>query len=279
MVEAANNGSKGGGMATADGGEAECQLHFVMVHGVGHGAWCWYKIRCLLESSGHKVTCLDLKSAGIDPSDASSVLTFNHYNQPLLDFLSSLPPHHQVILVGHSAGGMSVTDAIHKLGKKIHVAIYVGATMLRSGFSTDQDVHDGVPDLSEYGDVHELGFGLGLDQPPTSFIIKKEFQRKIMYNLSPLQDSILASMLLRPGPMMALTQARFSEGPEADQVKRVYIKTQYDRVLKPNQQDEMIKRWPPSQVFELESDHSPFFSTPFELYSSLLKATASTLGN
>ena len=88
MVEAANNGSKGGGPATADGGEAECQLHFVMVHGVGHGAWCWYKIRCLIESSDHKVTCLDLKSAGIDPSDASSVLTFSHYNQPLLDFLS-----------------------------------------------------------------------------------------------------------------------------------------------------------------------------------------------
>jgi len=43
----------------------------------------------------------------------------------------------------------------------------------------------GVPDLSSFGDVYELGFGLGPDQPPTSAIVKKEFQRKIIYQLSP----------------------------------------------------------------------------------------------
>ncbi|XP_043707303.1 methylesterase 17-like [Telopea speciosissima] len=285
-----NNESNGGAAAAAalaDGVEGECEsqsssasLHFVLVHGLGHGAWCWYKIRSLLESSGHKVSCLDLKSAGIDPSNASSVLTFDDYNQPLIDFLSALPPHDQVILVGHSAGGLSVTDAIHKVGKKIHVAIYVAATMLRSGFSTPLDVLHGQPDLSEFGDAYEIGFGLGLDHPPTSAIVKKEFQRKIFYHLSPLEDSILASMLMRPAPVIALQTARFSEGPEADQVKRVYIKTVHDRVLTPKQQDEMVKMWPPSQVFELETDHSPNFSTPLELFSILLKASSrSTLGN
>ncbi|XP_042510753.1 methylesterase 17-like [Macadamia integrifolia] len=289
MGEAANNGSNGSvAVALAGGGEEESQsqttasvssLHFVLVHGIGHGAWCWYKIRCLLESSGHKVSCLDLKSAGIDPSDVSSVLTFDDYNQPLIDFLSALPLNDQVILVGHSAGGLSVSDAIHKVGKKIHVAIYVAATMLRCGFSTELDLLHGCPDLSEYGDVSELEFGLGPDQPPTSAIIKKEFQRQLMYNLSPLEDSILASALLRPAPVIAIQQAKFSEGPEADQVKRVYIKTLHDRVLTLKQQDEMIKGWPPSRVFELETDHSPNFSTPFELFSCLLKASTSTLSN
>ncbi|CAI0430231.1 unnamed protein product [Linum tenue] len=34
--------------------------HFVLVHGVGHGSWCWYKIRTLLESSGNcRVSCVD----------------------------------------------------------------------------------------------------------------------------------------------------------------------------------------------------------------------------
>ncbi|XP_042475203.1 methylesterase 17-like [Macadamia integrifolia] len=258
------------------GGERDSPVspHFVLVHGIWHGGWCWYKIRCLLESSGYKVSCPDLKSAGIHPSDAASVLTFDDYNQPLIDFLSTLPPHDQVILVGHSAGGMSVTDAIHKLGKKIHVAIYVGATMLRFGFSTDLDMQEGSPDLSD-----ELEIVLGPDQLPTSCFLKKEFQRKLMYNLSPLEDSILATMLLRPGPLMALQQARFSEGPEAEQVKRVYIKTLHDRVLTPEQQDAMVRRWPPSQVFALESDHSPFFSTPVQLFTYLLKAIASIPSN
>lgn len=70
--------------------------HFVLVHGINGGAWCWYKIRCLMENSGYKVSTVDLKSAGIDPSDADSVLSFDDYNKPLLDFLSSLPEDEQV---------------------------------------------------------------------------------------------------------------------------------------------------------------------------------------
>ncbi|KAA8539713.1 hypothetical protein F0562_026405 [Nyssa sinensis] len=249
--------------------------HFVLVHGISGGGWCWYKIRCLMEKSGYKVSCLDLKSAGIDPSDANTILSFEDYNKPLMDFMSALPDNEQVILVGHSAGGLSVTEATHKFAKKISLAIYVAATMLKTGFLTDQDVKDGVPDLSEFGDVYDLEFGLGHDQPPTSAIVKKEFQRKIIYHMSPQEDSTLAAMLVRPGPIKALLSARFTEGNDADKVPRLYIKTRYDRVVKPQQQDAMIKRWPPSNVFVLESDHSPFFSTPFLLFGLLVKAAAS----
>lgn len=73
--------------------------HFVLVHGISGGGWCWYKIRCLMENSGFKVTCIDLKGAGIDRSDPNSVLKFDDYNKPLLDFVSSLPENEQVILL------------------------------------------------------------------------------------------------------------------------------------------------------------------------------------
>ncbi|KAF9594527.1 hypothetical protein IFM89_033497 [Coptis chinensis] len=250
--------------------------HFILVHGVSGGGWCWYKIRSLLESSGYKVSCVDLKSAGIDPSDPNSVLTFEDYNKPLMDLLSTLPENEKIIIVGHSAGGLSVTHAIHKFGKKIHLAIYVAATMLRLGFWTEQDVLDGVPDLSEFGDdVHDLGFGLGSDKAPTSAMVKKKFQRKIIYQMSPLEDVTLAAMLLKPGPLRALQGAQFTEGKDVDLVQRIYIKAMHDNVVNPNQQDAMIKRWPPSDVFCLESDHSPFFSTPIELFGLLVKAATS----
>ncbi|KAK7410807.1 hypothetical protein VNO78_01916 [Psophocarpus tetragonolobus] len=254
------------------------QQHFVLVHGIGGGSWCWYKIRCLMENSGFKVSCVDLKSAGIDQSDADSVLSFDDYNQPLMDFMSALPENEQVILVGHSAGGLSITHACHKFSNKIRLAVYVAATMLKFGFLTDQDLKDGVPDLSEYGDVYKLGFGLGHDKPPTSALVKKEFQRKIIYPLSPHEDSTLAGMLLKPGPVLALTSAQFREdeydAEEVEKVPRVYIRTRHDKVVKPEQQEAMIKRWSPSSVYELDSDHSPFFSTPFLLFGLLLKAAA-----
>ncbi|KAI3427805.1 AB hydrolase-1 domain-containing protein [Psidium guajava] len=260
---------------TAAATASEKPAHFVLVHGIGGGAWCWYKIRTLMESSGYTVSCLDLTSAGIDPTDPNTVLALDHYNKPLLDFLSTLPVDEQVILVGHSAGGLSVTQASGKFPGKIRVAVYVAATMLKYGFRTDQDVKDGAPDLSGFGDVNDLTFGLGPDKPPTSTIIKQEFQRSIFYQMSPLEDSTLAAMLLKPGPVSALMTAKFAEEAGVERVRRVYIKTAQDRMVKPQQQDAMIARWPPGEVFTLDSDHSPFFSTPFLLFGLLVKVAAS----
>jgi len=73
-------------------------------------------------------------------------------------------------------------------------------------------------------------------------------------------------MLLRPGPIKALLDARFVDDHNVDKVPRIYIKTKHDRVVKPEQQDAMIKRWPPSEVYVLDSDHSPFFSTPYKFF-------------
>ncbi|KAL1819940.1 hypothetical protein DCAR_0416245 [Daucus carota subsp. sativus] len=256
---------------------AAMKPHFVLIHGISGGAWCWYKIKSLLENSGYRVSCIDLKCSGIDPSDANKILCFDDYNKPLMDFMAALPENDQVILVGHSAGGLSVTAATHKFAEKISLAVYVAATMLQHGYMTPQDLKDGVPDLSDFGDAFDLEFESGKDQPPTSALLKKELQRKIAHHMSPDEDSTLAAMLSRPGPIQALLSAKFAEEDEhvTCEVPRIYIKTTYDRVIKPEQQDAMIKRWPPSEVYALESDHSPFFSTPFPLFDLLVKATTS----
>lgn len=89
------------------------------------------------------------------------------------------------------------------------------------------------------------------------------------------QDSTLAAMLLRPGPVGAILSAKFSGTSEIEKVPRVYIRTMHDNVVTPAQQEAMIRRWPPSAVYVLESDHSPFFSTPFLLFGLLVKAAAS----
>ncbi|XP_058207413.1 methylesterase 17-like isoform X2 [Rhododendron vialii] len=249
--------------------------HFVLVHGIGGGSWCWYKVRCQLENSGYKVSCIDLKGAGINQSDAKNIHTFDEYNKPLIDFMSSLPDDEKVIVVGHSAGGLSLTDATHKFGKKISLAIYLGATMLKTGMCNEQDIKDGVPNLSEFGDAYDYGYGYGPDKPPTSALLKKEFHRDLIYQLSPPEDATLGGMLLRQGPHKALVSARFNEGPDVDEVPRVYIKMTQDLVLKLEQQEAMVDRWPPAEVYVLESDHSPYFSAPSQLVDLLVKAASS----
>lgn len=247
--------------------------HFVLVHGAGHGAWCWFKLQHLLEVAGNKVTCIDLAGAGIHLSDPSSILSFHDYNKPLFDFMSALPEGRKVIMVGHSAGGLSLCHSLQNFGDKIEVAIFIAATMLSSGFCTEEDFKDGAPDLSEYGDAYIMKFSLGRDKPPTSAAFREDFQRKLLYQLSPIEDSVLASMLLRPAPYLAFRSAKF-EG-KISEVRRIYIKTTYDNIVKPEQQDAMIRRWPPHQVFTIDTDHSPFFSAPHQLFQLILRASSS----
>ncbi|KAA8543642.1 hypothetical protein F0562_021612 [Nyssa sinensis] len=231
--------------------------HFVLVHGYTGGAWSWYKIRCLLETYGYKVTCLDLKGAGIDNTDSTTIHTFDAYNQPLINFfVNNLSDNEKVILVGHSAGGLSVTDASHKFSKKIQVVIYVAATMLKHGFVTELDKRDGIPNSTTGGNKSDGNMS--------------------RLHMSPQEDVVLASMLSRPVPFEVFPQARF-RGDGAEHVRRVYIKTKYDQILKPEQQDAMIKKWPPapSDVYVLDTDHNPLFSDPFALSGLLVKVATS----
>ncbi|KAL5566962.1 hypothetical protein UlMin_030126 [Ulmus minor] len=258
-------------MSDEEVGKDEKKVQFVLVHGASHGGWCWYKIRSLLESDGHKVTCIDLKGAGIDLTDPNTILTFSDFNEPLVSFFSSLPQDEKVILVGHSAGGLNITDILHKFPKKIHVAVYVAAVMSRNGIPANVQRLVGFPER----DALDFTYGLGPDKPPTSVIFKPEYQRPLLYNRSPIEDTTLASMLLRPSPVRPMFDAQFEETTDIDSIPRVYIKTLDDHLMAEEEHEDMIKQWPPSQVFALESDHSPFFSTPSQLFGILVEASAS----
>lgn len=62
-----------------------------------------------------------------------------------------------------------------------HRILYIYSDSVSSFFFFEQ----GIPDLSEFGDAYDVEFGLGPDQPPTSAVVKKELQRKIIYHMSP----------------------------------------------------------------------------------------------
>lgn len=109
--------------------ENKKQFHFVLVHGLGHGAWCWYKVKTRLESVAHRVTALDLAASGINMKPIQDVRSFHEYNKPLLELMSSLPPNEKVILVGHSLGGLSLALAMDEFPHKVSVAVFLSAFM------------------------------------------------------------------------------------------------------------------------------------------------------
>jgi len=104
--------------------------HFVLVHGLCHGAWCWYKVATALRAAGHRVTALDLAASGAHPARLDEVASFEEYSRPLLDAVATASPGgERLVLVGHSHGGLSLALAMERFPRKVAAAVFVAAAM------------------------------------------------------------------------------------------------------------------------------------------------------
>jgi pimeloyl-ACP methyl ester carboxylesterase len=72
--------------------------HFVLVHGGGLGAWCWYKSIALLEESGFVATAVDLAGSGIEPTEPNQIKSLAQYVKPLVELLENLSGTEKVFL-------------------------------------------------------------------------------------------------------------------------------------------------------------------------------------
>ncbi|KAL6988929.1 putative methylesterase 11, chloroplastic [Sarracenia purpurea var. burkii] len=71
--------------------------HFVLVHGGGFGAWCWYKTIALLEEGGYRVTAIDLTGSGIHLFD-TNITDLSQYTKPFTGLIESLADGEKVLV-------------------------------------------------------------------------------------------------------------------------------------------------------------------------------------
>ncbi|KAG2307998.1 hypothetical protein Bca52824_027746 [Brassica carinata] len=105
------------------------KMRLVLVHGVCHGAWTWYKVKPLLEAAGHSVTAVDLAASGISTIKVEEIQSLKDYSKPLLEVLSSFGGEEKVIIVAHSMGGISAALAADIFLNKIAAIVFLTATM------------------------------------------------------------------------------------------------------------------------------------------------------
>ncbi|GJX25808.1 methylesterase 10-like protein [Tanacetum coccineum] len=73
--------------------------YLVLVHGLSHRPWCWYKVVSHLRSAGYHVTAVCLGGSGVHPSRLEDMATFPDYIQPFSQLLESLSAEERVVLV------------------------------------------------------------------------------------------------------------------------------------------------------------------------------------
>ncbi|XP_010066830.2 putative methylesterase 11, chloroplastic [Eucalyptus grandis] len=251
----------------ADGVETK---HFVLVHGGGYGAWCWYKTIALLRRGGFKVDAVDLMGSGIQSTDTNNISSMAEYVKPLIGIIDKLGDGEKVILVGHDFGGACVSYLMELYPHKIAKAIFLAAAMLKNGqsFLDMFSLQEGPSDLMRQAQI--FLYGNGKDQPPTAINLEKALLEDLLFNQSPAKDVALASVSMRPIPFAPILEKLTLSDANYGSIRRFYIETQEDYAIPASLQEAMIKSNPPEKVFHLKgSDHSPFFSKPQALHRFL----------
>ncbi|MCD7463370.1 putative methylesterase 11, chloroplastic [Datura stramonium] len=246
--------------------------HFVLVHGGGFGAWCWYKTATLLKETGYQVDAIDLTGSGAHSFDSNNITTLSEYVKPLTDFLENLPHGNKVILVGHDIGGACVSYTMELYRSKVSKAVFIAAAMLKNG----QNVLDMFSMQIDSNDLCQRSqkflYANGKNHPPTAIEFDKSLLKDVMFNQTTAKDVELASVLLRPIPFAPLTEKLSLSATNYGSIPRFYVRTLDDFAIPLSLQEAMIDSNPPEQVFQMKgTDHSPFLSKPQALHKILLE--------
>ena len=226
--------------------------HFVLVHGAWHGAWCWYRVIPLLRAAGHTVDALDLPSNGVDRTPTADV-RFGDYVARVVRAIDDAPS--PVILVGHSLGGKTISQAAEARPDRVAWLVYLAAMMLKDGES------------SWFLPGETLAVERALVPAPegVATTVRRELVRELFYGLSPNEDVALAEACLVPqanviaGAPVGLSLTNYGR------VRRAYIECTRDNAIPIAIQRRMMEAQPPKRTFSMETDHSPFFSKPLDL--------------
>jgi pimeloyl-ACP methyl ester carboxylesterase len=105
---------------------------FVLVHGAWHGAWCWRWVARLLRGGGHYVFTPTLTGV----AERSHLLTpAIDVGTHILDVVNEMKWQEltDVVLVGHSYGGMVISGVAEKMEKAIASLVMLDAFMPENG--------------------------------------------------------------------------------------------------------------------------------------------------
>ena len=99
---------------------------FVLVHGAWHGGWCWKKVVPLLRAAGHEIYAPTLTGLGERAHLLTREIGLDTHVQDIVNLLE-YEELTQVVLVGHSYGGMVITGVAERVPDRLRQLVYLDA--------------------------------------------------------------------------------------------------------------------------------------------------------
>ena len=180
---------------------------FVLVHGAWHGGWCWIKAARLLTDAAHAVYTPTLTGLGERAHLARPEVDLEAHVQDVVATLET-EELRNVVLVGHSYGGMVITGAAARVPNRIARLVYLDAFVPDVGQSVlsllPSDRAEGFRKAAAEGD------GWRVPPPPPA-----------RFGVTSQRDSDWLQRHLAPQPFRTLEQAAAAVPPAS--MGRTYV--------------------------------------------------------
>lgn len=236
---------------------------YILVHGAWHGAWCWDNMIPLLNTEGNLAIAVDLPGHGKDKKNMAEV-TLRDYVKKVKEVANSIVG--PVILVGHSMGGVVISQSAEVLGKdKVAKLIFLDAFMPANGesvFSLAEKAGRANAESNLHIDGPTLMESLIFSEDKKTAKLKPENVTSLFYHDCNDKDIIFAKRSLVSQSMACLGTPVQVSAERYGMIPKYYILCTKARDL---DKSSLINNVPCEKVFKLESSHSPFFSMPEQL--------------
>jgi len=141
-------------LAASDPAQNQKPPVLVSVHGAWGGGWQFKKVASILEAKGYQVYRPTLSGLGEHCHTATTNIGLTTHIDDIVNFIV-FEDLHDVILLGHSYGGMVITGVADRIPERISRLIYLDAFVPEDG---ENVVSFGKPDASQLDAMTQDGF-------------------------------------------------------------------------------------------------------------------------
>jgi pimeloyl-ACP methyl ester carboxylesterase len=225
---------------------------FVVAHGAWSAGWAWKKMRPLMRSAGHELWTPTYTGLGERVHLGHADVNLDTHIQDIVAVLES-EDLSEVILIGHSYGGMVATGVADRARERIAQLVYLDAFAPTDG----QAVFDLVPPdiaakMRAAAQASESGYGIPPNPMPS--------------DTSP-EDQAWAVPRRPPQPLQAFaTKLKLSAEPSAPRTYIYAKKAGIGDNFRQFYQRAQREGW---KTYEIESSHNPHITNPRGLLAIL----------
>lgn len=232
---------------------------YVLVHGSFHGSWCWDAVTARLRALGQRVIAVDLPGRAGDARPPAT-LGLADYARLVADTIAEQAE--PVVLVGHSMGGVVVTQAAEHAPDRVARLVYVCGYLPQNGQS--------LVDLAQTDDESVLMRNLVIEAHKGLHHVRPEGARESFYHDCSDEDAAHATARLVAEPLAVVATPVATTRDRFGRIPRTYIECTDDRALGPSLQRRMHAAQP-CRVVKMPSGHSPFLARPEDLARALVR--------